>query len=120
MKVDNEAVQVEKLPGLQTGRYKQNKSYIFTDDNITLLTDNPFKVFRLRRVEDISSKKEVYEERARCEGHVRYQKNKLRGDLGLEIDYKVISRWYVDTGFVEVYVMNKTMKPGMALGSNNG
>ena len=119
MKILDKPIQVDNIP-MQTGKYKQNKSYIFTDENIKLLTDNPFKTYRLRRVEDIKTKKEVYEERARCEGHARYQVTKLERNLGLRLQFKVISRWILDTGFVEVYVQNRTLKPGVAYSGGGG
>ena len=109
MKILDKPIQVDNIP-MQTGKYKENKSYIFTDENIKLLRENPFKTYSLRRVEDIKTKKEVHDERARCEGHVRYQVTKLERNLGLKLQFKVVSRWILDTGFVEVYVINKTMK----------
>ena len=109
MKILDKPIQVDNIP-MQTGKYKEHKSYIFTDENIKLLRENPFKTYRLRRVEDIKTKKEVHDERARCEGHVRYQVTKLERNLGLKLQFKVVSRWILDTGFVEVYVINKTMK----------
>tara|TARA_R100000995_G_scaffold42257_1_gene19755 strand:+ start:2514 stop:2894 length:381 start_codon:yes stop_codon:yes gene_type:complete len=109
MKILDKPIQVDNIP-MQTGKYKENKSYIFTDENIKLLRENPFKTYRLRRVEDIKTKKEVHDERARCEGHARYQVRKLERNLGLKLQYKVVSRWIIDGGFVEVYVINRTMK----------
>tara|TARA_Y100000114_G_scaffold156699_1_gene184838 strand:- start:1614 stop:1964 length:351 start_codon:yes stop_codon:yes gene_type:complete len=109
MKIIDKPIQVNNFPKL-TGKYKENKSYVFTDENIKLLRDNPFKTYRLRRVEDIKTKKEVYEERARCEGHVRYQVKKLERELGLKLNYKVLMRWIIDGGFVEVYVKNVTVQ----------
>ena len=119
MKILDKPIQVNNIP-MDRGKYKQNKSYIFTDENIKLLTDNPFKTYRLRRVEDIKTKKEVYEERARCEGHARYQTRKLERNLGLKLRYKVVSRWIIDGGFVEVYVENRTLKPGTAYSGGGG
>ena len=112
MKILDKPIQVNNIP-MQTGKYKQNKSYIFTDENITLLTDNPFKTYRLLRIEDIDSKQEVYAERARLDSHCRYQVKKLEREEGLTLQCKVVSRWFVDTGFVEVYVITETMKPGV-------
>ena len=112
MKILDKPIQVKTFP-ITSRDIKHNKSLVFKYENITLLTDNPFKTYRLRRVEDIKTKKEVHDERARCEGHVRYQVTKLERNLGLKLQFKVVSRWILDTGFVEVYVVNKTMKPGV-------
>ena len=109
MKILDKPIQVDNIP-MQTGKYKENRSYIFTDENIKLLRDNPFKTYRLRRVEDIKTKKEVHDERARCEGHVRYQVRKLERNIGLKLQFKVVSRWIIDGGFVEVYVINETVQ----------
>ena len=119
MKILDKPIQVDNIP-IQTGKYKENKSYIFTDENIKLLRDNPFKTYRLRRVEDIKTKKEVHDERARCEGHVRYQVRKLERNIGLKLQFKVVSRWIIDGGFVEVYVINRTMKPGVGYSGGGG
>ena len=119
MKILDKPIQVDKIP-MQTGKYKENKSYIFTDENIKLLTDNPFKTYRLRRVEDIETRKDVHDERARCEGHVRYQVRKLERNIGLKLQFKVVSRWIIDGGFVEVYVINRTMKPGVGYSGGGG
>lgn len=119
MKILDKPIQVENIP-MQTGKYKENRSYIFTDENIKLLKDNPFKTYRLRRVEDIKTKREVHDERARCESHVRYQVRKLERNFGLKLQFKVVSRWIIDGGFVEVYVINRTMKPGVGYSGGGG
>tara|TARA_Y100001937_G_C7061420_1_gene303905 strand:- start:41 stop:424 length:384 start_codon:yes stop_codon:yes gene_type:complete len=127
MKVDNKAIRINKFPMTQVGKYKINKSYIFTDENIKLLIDNPYQAYRLRRVINIPTKEELKDERARCESHCRYQSSKLAREQGLKIQFKVISRWLVDEGFVEVYVQNLKGKPNVGyagtyvdLGDKNG
>ena len=119
MKILDKPIQVDNIP-MQTGKYKENKSYIFTDENIKLLRENPFKTYRLLRIEDIDSRHEVYAERARLDSHCRYQVKKLEREEGLTLQCKVVSRWFVDTGFVEVYVINKTMKPGVGYTGGGG
>ena len=112
MKILDKPIQVKTFP-ITSRDIKHNKSLVFKYENITLLTDNPFKTYRLLRIEDIDSRHEVYAERARLDSHCRYQVKKLERENGLEVKFKVVSRWFVDTGFVEVYVINETMKPGV-------
>lgn len=112
MKILDKPIQVKTFP-ITSRDIKHNKSLVFKYENITLLTDNPFKTYRLLRIEDIDSRHEVYAERARLDSHCRYQVKKLEREKGLEVKFKVVSRWFVDTGFVEVYVINETMKPGV-------
>lgn len=120
MKIIDKPIAVTNFPTQLRGKYKNNKSYIFTNENINLITNNPYKTYRLRRVEDILTEHEMYQERARCEGHIRYQVKKLRNDLGLDIKYKVISRFLYGSGFVEVYVTNLTNKTGETYAGGGG
>jgi len=104
------------MPKLKSNKHILNIRVEFTQKDSYSFRDVDWAI----RVEDIKTKKEVHDERSRCEGHVRYQVRKLERNFGLKLQAKVVSRSIIDGGYVEVYVTNMTMKPGVGYSGGGG